>query len=71
MSDRDLQQEITLVDTSEAAKLLGLSPVTLRQWRSHSFHKGPRYYKLSPTLVRYSKSELASWLDQHAVNPEP
>ena len=51
------------VPTKEAAKPLGLSPVTLRNWRSKGI--GPRYVhastKNSPVLYRYA--DLVSWVD--------
>lgn len=49
-----------LVSTSEAAKILGLSPLTLEEWRRKK--KGPPYARLSKKLVRYSTSDLEAWL---------
>ena len=51
-----------LLTTAEAEMLLRLKPHTLRQWRVQG--KGPSYIK-SGRFVRYSKSDLELWADQH------
>lgn len=62
-----------MVKTSEAARLLGLSPQTLRNWRNAG--KGPKYVHISsdrsPALYRYE--DLVAWansLDSDDVTEE-
>jgi excisionase family DNA binding protein len=52
-----------LKDT-EAAKLLGLHPQTLRNMRSRG--EGPIYHKLGRT-VRYLEKDLAAYLDKRRI----
>ena len=59
-----------MLNTAEAARVLGLSPVTLRQWRRRSVPKGPDYFRLGRTTVRYRQSEVVAWLERHAVSSE-
>jgi len=54
------------ITTREAAKLLGLSPVTLSKWRSQN--EGPNFYRINNRNVRYSAAELGSWLKDMHVN---
>lgn len=49
-----------LLDTGEAAELLGLSARTLQDWRLRGV--GPRYIRLSSKAVRYRPRELARWI---------
>lgn len=47
------------MNEQEAAEYLGISPITLRQWRSEK--KGPKYHKFEKS-VRYSRSDLDDFL---------
>jgi predicted DNA-binding transcriptional regulator AlpA len=56
----------------EAGKYLGISPATLRLWRSEG--KGPRYFRAGEKLVRYRRVDLDGWIEQRLstpVTPEP
>ena len=69
--NRALQvQPDRMLNTAEAARVLGLSPVTLRQWRRRADPKGPDYYRLGRTTVRYRQSEVVAWLERHAVSSD-
>jgi len=57
-----------LTDT-EAAEYLGVSPNTLRCWRSQ--RRGPRYYKTSKRMVRYLAEDLDAWMVENNQAPEP
>lgn len=54
---------LDLLTTAEAAALLRVQPVTLRQWRHRG--RGPRFVRLGPSAsshVRYRRGELERWL---------
>jgi uncharacterized protein YjcR len=50
-----------LYSTEQVAKLLAVSPGTIRAWRAR--RKGPPYITVSRTLVRYRGKELLEWMD--------
>lgn len=51
------------ITEKEAAKILGLSLGTLRNWRTAG--KGPRYYILPYHRVRYLKTDLLQWTENN------
>lgn len=51
--------------TEEAAAVLGYSPATLANWRRTG--NGPAFYRTKP--VRYSRSDLDSWLASTRCDP--
>lgn len=59
--------KVKYVNDVEAAKIAGLSPQTLRNWRQ--LGRGPNYIKLGRS-VRYSLADLISWLESHKIRPE-
>jgi predicted DNA-binding transcriptional regulator AlpA len=50
------------LDEKEAARFLGLSIQTLRNWRH--LRKGPAYLKVGGRAVRYRLEDLESFLGQ-------
>lgn len=69
---------IDLVDTIRAAKLLGVSEATLRNWRKNC--TGPVYLKFGDSEaspVRYRESDIEAWIEERAKkqarvpNPSP
>lgn len=46
----------------DAARFLGVAPDTLFRWRKSG--RGPKYIRLSATLVGYRKRALLHWLEQ-------
>ena len=50
---------------SEAAEYLGISPMTLRIWRTKK--KGPKYHK-NGKVVRYARSDLDAYLKKSEVH---
>ena len=50
------------LSTKQVADILGVSPVTIRRWRSEK--KGPKYAKIG-SHCRYDQSELKKWLDSN------
>lgn len=51
----------TLLTEAEVARLLGLSPRTLRRWR-HANRSGPPFVYIGGR-VRYRRDELEAWLE--------
>ncbi|MBI4768148.1 MAG: helix-turn-helix domain-containing protein [Deltaproteobacteria bacterium] len=62
-----MREEIKYLNDVETAKIAGLSPQTLRNWRQ--LGRGPNYIKLGRS-VRYSLTDLISWLESHKIRPE-
>jgi hypothetical protein len=61
-----------LVDTGEAAKLLGLTITTLRRWRTAG--AGPRFTKLGTgrsAPVRYRLDWLGEWIELNSSRTYP
>lgn len=52
-----------LLNTKQAAEMLGLSPNTLNQWRNQK--RGPRFHKLESS-VKYLESDLLEYIEQKA-----
>lgn len=51
----------TLLTTTQAAAILGLSPRTLEGLRVRG--GGPRFVRLSARAVRYRHEDLAAWIE--------
>jgi hypothetical protein len=56
------------LQSCDAAPILGVTVATLKMWRRTG--TGPRYVRFG-NRVRYRASDLASWLAEHTVTPEP
>lgn len=54
-----------LLDTRQAAELLGLSPRCLEDWRLRG--TGPRFIRLSAKCVKYRPRELARFIAEREV----
>lgn len=50
-----------LLDTKDAASVLGLSALTLCDWRCKGH--GPRFVKIGHRSVRYRMGDLQAWLN--------
>lgn len=50
-----------LVPEKDAAKMIGVSPRTLRNWRVTG--GGPQYVKVSARCVRYRRADIFSWIE--------
>lgn len=53
-----------LIDTADAAELLGLAPRTLMRWRVE--RSGPTFIRIGNRSVRYRPSDLDAWIEQQA-----
>ena len=62
-----------LLSEKHAAKLLGISPRTLRNWRV--IGGGPQYVKVSARCIRYRRADILSWIEarerRHTSQPDP
>jgi len=57
--------DLTLVDTKQAADILGVHYLTLQNWRSTG--KSPKFVKCGRS-VRYRVSDLKAWLEAQTRN---
>lgn len=55
-----------LVPTPDAAKLLAVSPYTLRQWRNRG--TGPAFIRQG-RKIQYDTRDLTDWFNQCRCNP--
>jgi len=51
-----------LVNTSEAAAVVGLSMHTLNWIRAHATHRGPKFRRIGPKLIRYRMGDLRAFV---------
>ena len=61
-----------LISCKDAAALLGISPRTLERYVAESqipYIRLPQRGERAP--IRFSRSQLRRWLDQHTVKPSP
>ena len=61
----DMDTPPPLLDTPSTAKVLGLKPRTLEEWRRRG--GGPQYIRLSATCVRYQIDSLNEWIAERAA----
>jgi predicted site-specific integrase-resolvase len=59
---RNITELPQLLSTQQTAKILGVSPMTLRIWRVAGRRVGLGYVKVGPRIVRYERSEVARFL---------
>ncbi len=64
-----MKTEAELLTVEQAAGRIGVSPWTLRKWRS--IGQGPKYVRLGGRLgtVRYRACDLETYIDAAVVNP--
>jgi predicted DNA-binding transcriptional regulator AlpA len=55
-----------LMTDVEVGEMLGLTPQTLRTWRSDG--QGPRFAKLGGA-VRYDEADVREWIEKRKVEP--
>lgn len=55
------------ITSKEAARVLGVTPDTLRWWRHAG--RGPRFLRLGGGPVRYLPADLAAYLENHTEEP--
>lgn len=52
----------TYMTTQQLAKELGVGEVTLWRWRRNG--TGPRFHRVGPRAIRYSREAVNEWLRQ-------
>ncbi len=55
----------TPISTEESAKLIGVKPRTLFDWRRRGI--GPRYVQLTPSTVRYRRGDVRAFIEARIV----
>jgi len=58
-----------LVNSREAARILGLAEITLRMWRVYGTPHAPPFVRVGPRAVRYSPRALAEWAASRQCQP--
>lgn len=53
-----------MIDTNNAAKLLGVAPKTLRRWCREG--KGPRHFRTAGNYLRFHPFDLESFVVQRS-----
>lgn len=53
-----------LLNDKEVEALTSVPTGTLRWWR-HQGTQGPKWFRLGPRAVRYRKSDVEAWVDEH------
>jgi predicted DNA-binding transcriptional regulator AlpA len=59
--------ETKLLNTKQAAEVIGANPRTLDNWRN--LGRGPVYVKLNARNVRYALADLLEYIARHRVTP--
>lgn len=54
--------------SAQAAEMIGVDDVTLRNWRSAKKPNSPPFYKPGGT-IRYDRAELEAWIESNRVDP--
>lgn len=62
MSDTS-QSLIEMIDIKEVSVMVGVSSQTIRRWKKKNIFPAPHEY--SPVTLRWSKSEVLEWIEQH------
>jgi predicted DNA-binding transcriptional regulator AlpA len=57
-----------LIDSKEAADLLGCTEAALGLWRKEG--RGPSYIRVE-RLVKYREADLIAWIESRRVQPKP
>lgn len=52
--------------SAEAAELIGIDDVTLRNWRSRGRENSPPFYKPGGA-IRYDRAEVIEWIESNRV----
>lgn len=65
MSELTKTEALQLLNTEQAADLLGVNSIIMETWRRKG--TGPRYVRINPKCVRYRLGDLADFQDQHVV----
>ena len=64
-------RHMDMLNTAEAAKLLGISAQTLRSWRSGEKKKGPAFCRLDGHRIRYRRDDIETWIANRVERIDP
>ena len=67
ISSISTQKEGELLTKKGAARFLNVSVKTLDRWIY--IHRGPKYFKVGGTLVRYRHSDLVAFMEEGPTGP--
>lgn len=56
-----------LVNTQEAAAIVGLKYHTLNWYRQHALDRGPKFRRIGPTMIRYRMGDLRAFVSAREV----
>lgn len=56
------------VSTADAARLIGVAPKTLGNWRTR--RQGPPFYRVSPRIVSYKVADLIAFMESRRQSVE-
>jgi hypothetical protein len=59
----------SLISTADAARRIGVAEITMRLWRWRDNPHQPPYVRIGARGVRYSVTELDSWLSSRTHKP--
>ena len=65
MSELSKTEALQLLNSEQAADLLGVNPLIMETWRRKG--SGPSYIRINQKCVRYRLGDLADFQDQHMV----
>jgi predicted DNA-binding transcriptional regulator AlpA len=54
-----------IMKPAEAAEALGITVDTLFSWRKDG--NGPKYVQPTPRIVRYTRTDVLAWMQEHRV----
>lgn len=54
----------------EAAELMGLTPGTLRSYRTPGHRRSPSFYRTQSGTVYYKRSDVMAWCDSRRASSE-
>lgn len=58
---------VLALSTTDAARAIGVSAKTLRNWRASAAPKGPRFVRLDGKTVLYRVADIDAWLASHVA----
>ena len=63
-----MQDNFEWMSVQQVASYLGVASSTVAKWRLRE--QGPPYVRTAKSGIRYLRTDVISWLDDHKVTPE-
>lgn len=54
-----------LLSDKHVEALTGIATGTLRWWRHKGAGDGPKWFRLGPKAIRYRRSDVDAWIEEH------